>query len=157
MTNSVKAYIAYKKKRKELQAAHKEMIEAELLPWAKDLGEAILLDRANGMSMEDVAKVLNNRNRNMLYAMVKLAKPDAIPTKPEPETKTEPEPDEIDYSIEYSDSGIATVTVFHPEYSVYRFWPEDRVDGVIVAPDEWANGSSDERKVYKRILGELNG
>jgi hypothetical protein len=164
LTEVVKAYTEYRIKRKAVQRRLRDELEVELAPDKVALGKALSEARSGGLSIADLSNAIDLKNRNFIYEMLNMyAVSIAVPAAPEIEqsevvtptvTEQETEPQWKLFSVNYDELKLhAWVTVFGREYTLVRITQ----DYPFTAPDEWANGTKEERSVYKSILKELNG
>lgn len=154
--NLVSAVVKYREQRAKIKARQRAELEAELAPWAADVGQEINSVRnATSASIQDIADIIGIQNRTFIYKMLNAAKSAGLtvdePVRPLPQKEiviTGLVEDDVAYTIDYFD-GVAKVT-FDDDVST-EYYDIVVVDGTPDLPDEWAEHTKERRAMYKDI------
>lgn len=159
----VTAYDEYVAARVEARRAARERVTAELRPHLAAFGKVVQEAQNDGLSIAEVARVLDIKNRNFIYDAKRayaedsgeeykvreyVRSPKAVPgggdglmTKPKPQ-----------YEVEVIGDDCFEVKAFGEDY----FITTDE-DGHLIFPEEWADLSAQERVTVKAIIADLKG
>lgn len=159
----VTAYTRYKVQKAKIKARQRQELEKELEPWARDVGEAILAEKVNGLKVDEIAILIGNKNRNFQYDMMRTATNgllvdngiDPVTTKP----LVESEPDELQFTIRSNAADKWQVDTWRNDSDVE---PESYVletykGKVQDLPESWLTATPADRNVYRMIIAEVEG
>jgi len=118
----VKRYTDYKVKNEQIKARQRKERERELKPFLEDIGRAVEDDRANGHSVLELSALLDNKNRNFLYAAVRAYR-DTLPHQEQLDMPSEPdfEPEPENLKIEVGIGNINAYISFDDDPVVWVF------------------------------------
>lgn len=152
----VAAYTEYVKARKKYRDKARQQVRKDLLPHLVEVGKAVLDAQNDGLSIAEVARTLDIKNRNFIY-QAKRAYADAtgedIKVREyvrETNTVTK-QKDDPDYTIVDLGGGNFEVTVFGEDHYITT----DEDSGRPLFPEEWAEAGPASRAVYRAIVREI--
>lgn len=143
----VSVYGKYLSEKARLRAEARVKLHNDLRPYAQDVAAELLTERKT-KTIEQVLGMIGIKNRNVYYDFVSaLTEPD---TDPMPVLPAEREPEELKYTIVWESDDIARVSIEDDEYLL------DHDDGYFDAPEEWLQGTKEQREQYAIILGKVH-
>lgn len=149
----VSRYIKYRTKRAQIKARQREELEHELTPWALDLGEAIIEQRAHGKRIEDIGFLIGLKNRTFIYKMIDAYNAAHAPEFEIPEVQEPGENLDKRYEIDYTESS-ANVKVYGEEE--VNLFAVPFFQGVVELPEVWVTEPDrHKRKLYSQIAKEV--
>lgn len=160
MSELVRAYEKYRSKRAQIKERQKAELERELEDYAVDVGRAVLDERAEGKTVDDILVILGNKNRNFVYDVINTAKRFNDPTLPD-EPAAETEVRSLQYTIQNTDTpNEYYVTLERFDGDGPQNWRvvlhTDKWGKVVDMPEEWwLNATKEDRAVYKEIIQEI--
>lgn len=159
MSELVRAYEKYRSKRAQIKERQKAELERELEDYAVDVGRAVLDERGEGKTVDDILVILGNKNRNFVYDVINTAKKFSDNTLPDqPEAVTEP--GSLSFTILDNGPHEYVVTLLRygfdgtQEYTVTLH--TDKWGKVVDMPEDWwLNATKEDKKVYKEIISTI--
>lgn len=155
----VRRYVRYRDEKAKIRARQKDELNRELLPFLRDVGEAVIARQGAGDSVDVILDALGSQNKTFMYE----AKAEYQRGPTPPQEASEPaiapgggllhRPEEA-YSLfnEGQRTGVEIYTHGMPVETYYI----DFVNGEPVVPDEWATHDAERRALYKKILKEIS-
>lgn len=149
MSELINSFVKYRAKRAEIKSRQRAELEAELRPFLKSFGQAIVAEQSKGKRIEDIEYEIGAKNRALVYAAKRAAKDIySEPSTPQQGDPIEPPTpfwevagDGPDAFPVYIDNGyVGTVSA--------------NADGDITPPDEWALDSKN-ASIYREIIKEI--
>lgn len=150
----VRRYLKYSEAKARIRARQKQELEVELLPFTKDVGEAVIARQQSGDSVDVILDALGRQNKTFLYDAKRAAQGGVVTSTPD----EVPEPAEGDldpdgYSLTVAADGQEAEVDFGNGEVYFISIGKDYIS----APDEWAGHSKERRAIYRKILTELSG
>ena len=158
MTSLKEAYDAYIKARQNLKKDMRDRYDDEHEGILVSLGAAISEAQDRGASMTSIANEMGVTNRNLLYDAKRAYEPrtdvmDRIirDAKNASQWDAQNVPSGAQWTIQTVGPGEYEVTIADEAWVLAT----DEDTGRMIAPEEWATASKEERDIYKKVLAEV--
>lgn len=150
----VEAYDGYVEARRELRQRAREGVLTGLSPHLVAFGKAVQQAQDDGLSIAEIARLLDIKNRNFIYD-AKRAYANATGEEYKVRDyvrspKIETEAEERNYTIERIEKDCFEVKAFSEDYYVTT-----DEDGHFLFPEEWADAPDYQRRVFKEIIADI--
>lgn len=149
MSELINSFVKYRAKRAEIKSRQRAELEAELRPFLKAFGQAIVAEQSKGKRIEDIEYEIGAKNRALVYAAKRAAKDIySDPGTPQPN-----EPIEMSKPVwEVAGDGPDAFPVYID--GAYAGTVYANVEGEITPPDEWALDYAN-ASIYREIIKEI--
>ena len=155
--NMVKAVLSYKAQREKIKTRQRHELEDELFSWKADVGDEILIARAEGKSIATIAAIIGIQNRTFIYEMMAAANSrngarEPVPSFGEGDDQYDDDSDDEDtapYKLTFYDG---QVKVTFPDGDGYVL---SIIDGRPDLPEEWGDHTKERRALYKQIIKDI--
>jgi len=160
MDSLVHWYTRYRTEKTKIRARQRLELERELRPLAVELGRAIVDERNKGKRIEDIGYMIGLKNKTFIYSMIEEFKHSGEPTPTTPPEQGAVEPAEITfepyelYDFEYH-GNTAVLSIIEDGTPTEYVLGLSNTGEVVTTPEAWLTASKDQRKLYAKIIKEI--